>query len=528
MGDDAAAPPLADRPALFGRGPFFERTLERTVGAGRVDRRSARLFARSPHAGAHRFEIRSLDDDGDRHDAQVEPPNPRVTDGTFSLLYPQEAPGGRALEPATRYAFTVTHVASGDVLGEGAFRTAPEPGSRAARRFTFGVASCHNPFNGDGRLDAAALRTLAVAPEALEAAGASRLLLMGDQVYGDLPASLSLFDPTFFRTVAPPHRETIFDCTRDEVRSLFHERHRIFWKTDRFTDLMRGWATHPILDDHEIVDNFGSAPEHGTARWAAIREGALDAFHDYQARRVFGERRPPSFHHGFRHGDFAAFVMDLRSQRHVDGDSLWLFERSQLADLRAFMRANGDARALVIVLSVPILHVPDWMATLGGDLTGEGSDASDRWSHERAHGSRDALLALLEEHQEAHPEQRLVLVGGDIHVGCAVQFRWKESSARAVQLVSSALSNHQGLAHRIAAESAPAMRSVMGKGRRLYAEATLIEGTNGATRNPFGGLNFGVVDLETEGDETSVRLRLMSADEATMPSPITVFDSGAL
>lgn len=528
MGHDRLGPPRADRPALHGRGPFFDRPMERTVGAGRVDRRSARLFARSPHPGEHRVRIRSLDGDAEAHEATVTPTNPLQTDGTFSLLYPQEVPGACELTPGTRYSFTVTHRDSDDRVGEGFFRTAPEPGSEEARRFTFGVASCHNPFNPDGHLETTALRTLSVAPDALEEAGASRLMLMGDQVYGDLPAALSLFDPEFFREVAPPNRETILDCTREEIRHLYQERHRIFWKTDRFTELMRRWATHPILDDHEIVDNFGSAPEHGEPRWQAVRDGALDAFHDYQARRVFGERRPPSFHHGFRHGDAAVFVMDLRSQRHLEGDSLWLFERSQLADMRRFMKANGDANAMVLVLSVPILHVPDWMATLGGDLTGEGSDASDRWSHARAHGSRDALLELLERHHEAHPHQRLVLVGGDIHVGCAVQFKWKESSARAVQLVSSAISNHQGLAHRLAAESAPAMRSVMGKGRRLYTEAALIEGREGLNKNPFGGLNFGLVDIQTEGTDTTVRLRLVTADDGDIPAPKTVFDSGQM
>ncbi len=51
-----------------------------------------------------------------------------------------------------------------------------------------------------------------------------------------------------------------------------------------------------ILDDHEIVDNFGTPPEHSEPAFQNLRAGALDAFYDYQGARALqrqdGARRP--------------------------------------------------------------------------------------------------------------------------------------------------------------------------------------------------------------------------------------------
>ncbi|HJL15331.1 MAG TPA: alkaline phosphatase D family protein [Sandaracinaceae bacterium LLY-WYZ-13_1] len=516
------------RETLGRTGPFFEGAMDRMVAPGRTGRHSVRIMARSPHPGMHRVRIVALDRDDEVHDAIVRAPNPGVTDGTFSLTYPEEEPGARALRAGTPYAFRLWHEASDELVGEGRFETAHEPGTEGARRCTFGILSCHNPFADDGTLQPEALRCLEIAPRVFDQVGASRLLMMGDQVYGDLPEAQSLFEPAHFRRVAPPGRSSIFDCTRREARHLYQERHRIFWKTERFRELQARWATHPILDDHEVVDNFGSLPEHAGPRWRNVRDGALDAFHDYQARRVFGERRPPSFQHGFSVGDVAVYVMDLRSQRSAQGERIELYARSQLGQLRHFLTQHRERRAIVLVLSVPILHVPDWIATVGGKITGEGSDVADRWSYDRCQLSRDALLDVLETHRRAAPHQQLVVAGGDVHVGAAMRLNWRHDSLRTHQLVSSAISNHQGALHERIAEAVPKTSSVMGRARSIYAEAELLKGADGANRNPFGGLNVGVIDFEGRGAETGVRMRLFSHDDAPVPAPVPVFDSGWL
>ncbi len=499
---------------------FFTSPLSTMVAPGLTGPTSVRVGARTRWRGPHRLVVRSLASDAGSRSVAATPPEAILArDGTLSL----DCDG---LEPDTDYAFRVEAMAVDGVLGEGRFRTAP-PTSRADGVYRFGILSCNNPFAPDGGLDPAGLRVLSFAERTLRAEGVSRVFWMGDQIYGDLPEPLSLFDPEFFRAIAPAGRDSIFDCSADEVRALYQERHRIFFKPRPLTDLLAGFASHAILDDHEIIDNFGSDPKHHGPRWRAVREGALDAFHDYQARRVFGEARPASFDHGVRHGPIAFYVLDLRSPRTATHEAIDLMGDAQRARLEAFLARNADAAAVVLVLSVPILHVPDWMATVAARLSGEGSDAADRWSCARAQPCRDQLLDALARHTQRHPAQRVLLVGGDIHVGAAMRFRLGEDGRDMLQLVSSAISNVQGRAHEVAAEALPRMRSVMGRHSRTYARAELLEGVGPERHNPYGGLNFGVVEIDARpASDAGVRLRLFGADDAVIPGPRVVFDSG--
>ena len=50
-----------------------------------------------------------------------------------------------------------------------------------------------------------------------------------------------------------------------------------------------------------------------------------------------------------------------------------------IAALRRWTRIKEDA-ALGIVLSVPVVHLPRWIARVAARLTTEGEDFSDRWS----------------------------------------------------------------------------------------------------------------------------------------------------
>ena len=506
----------------------FARGSMRSIAApGLTTTRSVRLSVRSPRSGPHVLWIESAA--GKTYTLRFEPTEDLArSDGTFSVLYPPEDDSSPALEPGTPHRFTLRHMASDEKIGEGSFTTAPLPGSAGARHTTLGVLSCNDPFNDDGTLSADALRALEVAPETYAAHGVDRVILAGDQVYGDLPKSISLFDEDFFHAAGPPHRRSILDCSADEIRMLYQARHRAFWKTERFRELQSRFACHPILDDHEIIDNFGSLPEHGAPAWSAVREGAMAAFHDYQGRRIFGDARPPVFDHGFRHGHVAVYVLDLRSCRRVRDGQIEILGRAQRARLASFLERNGDASCAVLVLSVPILHVPDWIPGLASKLSREGSDADDRWGCPNACDSRDALFALLQHHLDRFPRQRLVFVGGDIHIGTAMSFEFEGASRPCVQLVSSPIANVENAMARVLAERLPSLRSLKGRRRGAHVEASVLHGLPGYDHNPFGGLNFGMVDVETSGGDASVRLRLFSHDDGEVPRARTVFDTGEM
>ena len=52
------------------------------------------------------------------------------------------------------------------------------------------------------------------------------------------------------------------------------------------------------------------------------------------------------------------------------------------------------------------------------------------------HAARDRLLAVLHAHQRAAPDQKLVLLSGDVHQGAAVTLQWPDG-LRIYQFVSS-------------------------------------------------------------------------------------------
>jgi alkaline phosphatase D len=70
------------------------------------------------------------------------------------------------------------------------------------------------------------------------------------------------------------------------------------------------------------------------------------------------------------------------------------------------------------VLSVPIIHLPKLAAKIAARVTPSGEDFSDRWSSGGHIRDRDRVLKILHEHQTQHPFQQVVLLSGDIHIGC--------------------------------------------------------------------------------------------------------------
>src|SRR5690606_17990589 len=113
----------------------------------------------------------------------------------------------------------------------------------------------------------------------------------------------------------------------------------------------------------------------------------------------------------------------------------------QLQELTRFLVEHQASHVICIVVSVPFLHVPDWFMQLGVAFTSADGDVSDRWSHPKARRSRNRLLRVLKAHQAACPTQRLVILGGDVHIGLVGKLDWGEGITPSYQLVSSAFSN---------------------------------------------------------------------------------------
>lgn len=492
------------------------------VAVGAVDAHGVRLWLRTERPGRHLLELRR--DGAVERLAAFEVRDRPDEDGTISVRYPEDF-DAEPLRPWTTYTFAVHREADGGLVGEGRFRTAPANAETTPERFAIAIMSCHQPFTEAGAVDPASTRLLDALDTVLEAHRVERVLLLGDQMYADQPDQLSLFGD-HFAAVAPPGRRSILDCTREEVRRLYQQRYRTFWSVPSWKAFQARWPTIAILDDHEIVDNFGALPEHADPRWDALRDGALDAAFDYQGLRSAPRegQRPASMHTAFAHGTVAGFVMDLRSQRRYQGDVLRIVGDDQLAALDRFLDDNGDRHVLVIGLSVPVAHVPDWLVDVATTV-GISGDAADRWSNDAASEDRDRLLDRLYQHQERHPGQRIVIVGGDIHVGAVMELKWDRPVPSLWQLVSSAVSNRQKPLEALGADVLPRLGATLELRSGVCCEAHLCDGVGSATQNPFGGLNVGILEFRRVEGGSTVRLLLVSHDDG---KPIVVFDSGEL
>jgi alkaline phosphatase D len=526
------------RQARRGRAAFHRDTLRVALAPGLTGPHGVRLWGRSPCSGPHELVLQERD--GGREVARVtfDVPADEAADGTWALDYPDDFVDAARLEPATPYRFTVSSTGPEKVsLGEGCFETAPLATEDTPQRFAFAVMSCHLPFDEHGASSARAGRLLQHLPEALERWNVKRVLMLGDQMYGDYPESCSLFDTEYFRTRAPAGRESVLDCSREEVRRLYQERHRIFWKHDDYGRLQARFPCHMILDDHEIVDNFGTAVEHSSPRYENLRAGALDAFYDYQGARGLrrqGEDRPGAFYQSFEYGTVAAFIMDLRSERRAEEEHIEVCSETQWQALADFFKTNREKHVLFLGLSVPLLHVPDWLATTGAALAEADGDVADRWTNPKMETSRDRLFHLIREHQEKNPQQRLVLLGGDVHVGAVSRFAWSDETRDTYQIIASALSNTEGFFLRGLIELIPHIGAVIGHdGSADFSGELLDPAPNHAgddkPANPYGKLNVGVIEVERISDrESTVRLMLVGCEDDGDPQTKVVFDSGPL
>ncbi len=495
-------------------GEFASEPIQRSIAVGRVDSGSVRMWLHGGATGAGRLTLRAADGaeplewTGDvRFD--------ETAGGTAVLQYPTD--DAEPLAPAMRYTATFVD-AAGVEFPMARFETAPLSDADCPDRFSFAVMSCHQPFGQNGQVDTHAGRLLRALDEYLDDQRVKRLLLVGDQVYSDLPRDRSLFEVGHFRSVAPAGRADISECTRTEIRELYHQRYRVFWSAGEFHQLQGHFASYPILDDHEIVDNFGSGEAHGGQAFAAIKDGACDAYWDFQGCRVIqAERRPESFDYQLEYGPVAGFVMDLRSEKYNDGETIHFYSDAQFARLEDFLRQYAGKAVVFVVLSVPLVHVPDWLATAGAKLMGDESDAADRWSNAPARSSRDRLLALFHDHQQKNPKQKLVLVGGDVHVGVAAEYRFEDGVPSVWQLVSSPVSNSESPMTQWLAKYPPRLLSEVSPDCLNGAcDVRLLKGVGATQTNPVTDLNCGLLQFRRSGDEWKMVLKLVVERDGTM------------
>ncbi len=503
------------------RRAFQNGALERMAAVGTIGPRTARIWVRSSHPG--RPVIRYWP--ADRPESPGETVFPKALeaerDFTGSIRLTR-------LDPLTRYRFRVVGPEN-RILGEGGFETAPEGPTDTPRRFSIALMSCNQPFTPSGDVPESVEEMFGAVRQVLRKHETRFVFLLGDQMYSDLPPTLSLFNPDYFSSVAPPGRGRIQDCAPAEVRRIFQERYRYFWNLPGWLRLQAEYPCYPILDDHDIVDNWGSVLEHRTPEWASLGEGAFRAYQDYQASRMAeaGRFLPPDFDFEVSYGNTATYVLDIRTHR-TPGEKGRLYSDEQAEKFHAFLRKYRERPVIFVGLSVPVVHLPGFMARMAARFPYAGEDFADRWSSGGHIRDRDRLLHLLRDHQQRNPGQLIVLLSGDIHIGCVHTIRWMQGGRTIHQLISSGITHKPVGWMQLGSELVIRMnRRIDTVDRRLRGIVRLERGERRRRRNPTGGLNMGLVEVETPspGARPTVRFYLYGHRRG---KPICRFRSAAV
>lgn len=504
---------------------FANEPITDMVVLGAVRPHAARVWMRTPRPGPVRFEYWPAERPRQAGHVTADPSARPAADYTLCVRVP-EIGRGLELEAGTAYAFRVVHEASGALVGEGGFETAPRDAESAPERFSIALMSCNQPFTDEGRPAAAGAEMLRAVEACFERHHTKLALTVGDQMYTDYPRRLSLFDADYFRDVAPDRRcARIEDCTAAQVRALLQQRYRHFWNFEGWRKIHARYPCYPIVDDHELVDNWGSALEHDTPAWRNFIVGARAAYYDYQASRVSDEPDTvEDFDHEIEYGPVAVYLLDLRSNRRT-GEHPRICSEAQLDKLREFLTRQAHASVVMVVLSVPAIHLPRWGARAARALSWvESEDFSDRWSTAGHVRDRDRVLRLLHDHQKAHPAQQLSLLSGDIHIGCAHEIVWRNGTRPLVQFVSSGITHMVDPVTQLASKaSILANRRIVLDDDGLSADVRLMASDGGRGRNPYTKLNIGLVEFERRlGGAFATRFLIYGHRNA---SPVCVFES---
>jgi alkaline phosphatase D len=480
---------------------FANKPIDNMLAIGTVTDRGARIWTRTAEAEPHELCWWRRDAPSARQRLSLNAPDPR-SDNTGSTWI------DRGLEPNTAYRVALCD-GNGTSLAEGSFTTAPDDTADPPETFSIALLSCHEPFDPNGQVSRSSELMLEAACRAFERHKVRQVVMAGDQLYADFPKKLSLFDDAYFRSIAPPGRQELLDCSAEEVRAMFHIRYRHFWNLKGWRKMLANFPCYPIIDDHEIVDNWGSAEAHREPRWQAYREGAFAAYRDYQAALVGNAGGATgSLDYHMTLADTATYVMDLRSNRQV-GDGARIAAPEQFDAFEDFLVSMVHKRVVFVVLSVPAVHLPAGLSRLAAAITPDGEDFSDRWSSRGQCDDRDRLLRLLRDQQQRAPRQRIVLLSGDIHIGCLHRIHWPDNDPNVYQFISSGITHDTGrLVQLLSSLIIRANRKLSVEGVP-DASVRLVAGERHAAENPCGRLNFGIIEMDRSDPGTEPALRFL-------------------
>lgn len=418
------------------------------------------------------------------------------TDFTTCLRLPKDT-AGRAYEVLDAAGESIHSGVLPDVEGGG-----------AGDSIRIGFLSCHQPFDEEGRVTPEARASLKTALETFRETRPDLVLLLGDQIYADAPESLSVFGGDSPLPIGSEYEEADRNAPdgglarQALIRKAYQRQYRRF-AIPEWRQLQAEFLTLPILDDHDLVDNYAAEEGGKLVEDRVAYRGAIQAYGDYQAARVLGPgtRRSRGFQFTRRLRHVGLFVFDLRTQR--DPESGRLLSDEQRVDFEDFLFSSRELPNIALGASIPPLHVPTWAGTLAKYfLAPFAGDFADRLSSDAFVADRDWLLTTLRKHQEEHPGQNVVVLSGDIHACGAWRAEWDVDAPPLYQLIASPITHGIPWWTETAARlSMAATRSIEVGNDRLRLKNLDERGTT-----PTSTPNFGLLTLPAKSEPPFVTL----------------------
>ena len=226
----------------------------------------------------------------------------------------------------------------------------------------------------------------------LEEASGSRHAFMihcGDQIYYDLDF--------------PKRQGVTKDYARNYRQAWFNDEHAA-----RF---LRSLPQYMTLDDHEIVDGFGTNPQPSSSE-KKLLEPALQAYEAYVSSRQPVRDPVGGLSYTFEHGNTGFFVLDTRTKR--SAEERQMVSESQLVALEQWLSGeepyDRPYELRFIVSSVPFVAQ---LRPPGLDRNRErrGDGRADKWSGAAWRSQRDRIISAIYENDMKH----LVFLVGDMH-----------------------------------------------------------------------------------------------------------------
>ena len=352
------------------------------------------------------------------------------------------------------------------------FRTMPA----APSSLVFGFYSCHDHISASG--DVGAWPHFS---EQLKDANAHFVIGGGDQAYVNTNNKNGFLDIwTWLKDnkTALLEKFALGNGKYDEagielyLLNIYRWYYRVYWNVPALREVFERFPQYMIWDDHEIMDGWGSLTNsERRARisgffeekdsktnqllvdlmWRAACRAYYEYEHSHNPVTSVDLDRPDDcqWDYGFRHGDAAFYVLDMRGHHDVeknknkktDIDPNIILGRAQVERFAAWLAGNEakSAKVLFVVSPVPVLHWIDRLVNYV-DLGEAKDDFMDEWGHESNWTERNQLLEMIFKRIDKSG-RKLVFLSGDVH--CASVFRMqhrKFPAARVYQVTSSAIS----------------------------------------------------------------------------------------